>query len=1326
MTVYNQHLFSEIFLRRIRQETRDLNGLQARLRTIAETWRYYQGQIAGDDLVEWRDKVIRPILGYLGFFVPPADDDGSALYLYADWSQSDRLGVCLALPRSADLGGFDNDGRFRSGSTVKGRNWAQRTVQLLRDEDVAWGVVTNGAQWRLFHREEASPIETFLHVDLETIVTRNDLETYSIFQRFFGCGAFDWADDGRRQALDEYKAQSDEGTRLIEEHLKDEVEEIVKSLCRGLIEDFERDGEDVTQRDVRRDIYHSAIFMLYRLLFVLYAEARGFLPLDSPRYAPLSLDRLLTEVEAHHRGEGRYPDDYYLWRRLRDLFALIDQGDEGGGIIAYNGGLFDPEKQPTLAKRQARNPFVERALVALAFLPAGDGSLSLDRIDYRDLAVRHLGSLYESLLEYNLFVVHDEQVVMRTVQKQTVFVPLSQADKVKAHETVLPVGEVYLSETEGERKSSGSYYTAEPIVDYCVRRAVEDKIDELWTPLAQELKRDLAALQVAADEGEARRLRQHIDDKLLAFVEDKLLELKILDPAMGSGHFLVNAVNYLANRIVDLLNTTYWVNEGLETDIIHWKRRVAERCIYGVDKNPLAVEMAKLSLWITTAALDKPLEFFDHHLRPGDSLIGARLPDLGVHPRATHRNAQNAGRSETFDQFQLRTAMEHVLGDFAEFYRLDRDRTDDIKRKEHLYSRIREALAPYIELADLHTSVWFAGRTDEETYATLGRAVGDRATWVEAKEQLGLKTVLEQHRDKHFFHWELEFPEVFWPSLSNPAGSAAGGSGAKTGFDVVLANPPWDIWKPNSQEFFTRYDRNFRRLNKQQAKRRIAQLFKNPRIQAEWEAYERFFQQGSEYYRNCGRFEHQSGEADGRQVGGDLNLYKLFLELFYDLAAAGGRCAIVVPSGLYTDLGCKGLRELFFDQAEVQSLYCFENRRGIFPGIHRSFKFVVFAFRKGGRTQAFKSAFFLHRVERLKTLDGDALSLPVDLVKRLSPRAYSVLEVRSQQDIEILRKVFRFPLLGEDVPGAWRVQLTTEFHMTNDSDLFNTEGRGLPLYEGKMIWQYDHQFAEPRYWVEEDKGRERLVRKEIGRVEQALADRFVPTGKGSKRDRLAAFLLEKRGKPKVGEDEIELDYEHYRIFYRNIAASTNERAFIATIAPPGLFFGHTINSVIPVQFDVEAVNPSAISFRGFYNPCLTLAEMAFLCGSFNSFAVDYLIRQKITNHLDMFYVYELPIPRYTTGDPYFAEIVERCGMLVCTTPEYDDLKAELGISQGITDPEERRRLMAEIDAYVALIYDLAEDELRHILTRFPLVDDAIKRGVLEAYRALSRDKVVTS
>ncbi|TEU18425.1 MAG: hypothetical protein E3J21_06070 [Anaerolineales bacterium] len=1322
MTVYNHLLFSEIFFR---QETRDLVGVQASLRTIAETWRYYQGQIAGDDLVEWRDKVIRPILGYLGFFVPPAAGGGSVLHLYADWSQSDRLGVCLALPRSADLGGFEGDGRFRTGSTVKGRNWAQRTVQLLRDEDVAWGMVTNGAQWRLFHREEASPIETFLHVDLETLIAHNDLETYTIFQRFFGRGAFDWADDGRLQVLDRYKAQSDEGTRLIEEHLKDEVEEIVKSLCRGLIEDFERDGDDVTQRDVRRDIYHSAIFMLYRLLFVLYAEARGFLPLDSPRYAPLSFDRLLTEVEAHHRGEGRYPDDYYLWRRLRDLFALIDQGDEEGRIIAYNGGLFDPEKQPTLAKRGARNPFVERALVALAFLPAGDGSLSLDRIDYRDLAVRHLGSLYESLLEYNLFVVHDEPVVMRTVQKQTVFVPLSQAGKVKAHETVLPIGEVYLSETEGERKSSGSYYTVEPIVDYCVRKAVGDKVDGLWAPVAEELERDLAALQVAADEGEAVRLRKHIDDKLLAFVEEKLLGLRILDPAMGSGHFLVNAVNYLANRIVDLLNTTDWVNESIETDIIHWKRLVAERCIYGVDKNPLAVEMAKLSLWITTAALDRPLEFFDHHLRPGDSLIGTRLPDLGVHPRAMHRNVQDAGRSKTFDQFQLRTTMERVLDDFAEFYRLDRDRTDDIKRKEHLYGRIREALSSYLELADLHTSVWFDGKIDEETYATLGRAVGDRATWVEAKEQLGLKTVLEQHRDKHFFHWELEFPEVFWPSLSTSARSAVGGSRERAGFDVVLANPPWDIWKPNSQEFFTRYDRNFRRLNKQQAKQRIAQLFQNPRIQAEWEAYERFFQQGSEYYRNCGRFEHQSGDVGGRQVSGDLNLYKLFLELFYDLAE-GGQCAIVVPSGLYTDLGCKGLRELFYDQTEVQSLYCFENRRGIFPGIHRSFKFIVFAFRKGGCTQAFKSAFFLHRVERLKTLDRDALSLPVDLVKELSPRAYSVLEVRSQQDIKILRKMFRFPLLGEDVPDTWRVQLTTEFHMTNDSDLFNTEGRGLPLYEGKMIWQYDHRFAEPRYWVEEAKGRERLARKEIGRIEQALADRFVPTGKGSKRGRLAAFLLEKRGKPKVGEDEIELDYEHYRLGFRDIAASTNERTFISTVLAPNWFCNNKCITNVPLYFDVLAVDPSSSDFSVYYRPLLSPQEICFVVALFNSFAVDYIIRFKISTTLNMFYVYELPIPRYTTGDPYFAEIVERCGMLVCTTPEYDDLKDELGISRGVTDPEQRRRLMAEIDAYVALIYELTEEELRHILTRFPLVDDAVKRGVLEAYRALTRSKVVIS
>jgi len=788
VAISNHLLFSEIFFQQIRRETADLDNLRDTLATIRDTWRYHISPPANhsgpvwvpdsplnlDDATQLRANVVEQIFAYLDLTYGPCEADSRAFFLYSDWGMQDRTGLCLVLPYTADIEGRDP----ATGRIPKGHNYAQQLLQLLRRFGLDWGVLTNGRHWRLLHRVELSPTETYLHVDLERIIAGDDIANYIVFHRFFSRSVF--VREEGRQRLDHYKQRSERAAKVIEEHLSANVEEIVRQLCQGLVESCHAAGEDVTAEAVRKDIYKNALYLVYRLLFILYAEARDLLPLDNPAYRAFCLLDLLAEVRANHRDGLHYTEPYAIWERLQALFALIDQGKAEAGVPAYNGGLFDPGRRPFLLHHHLRNEYLQAALIRLSTIPAKGLTYDQDRepqpIDYRDLSVRHLGSLYEGLLEYSLFVVEGEPRVVRAGKKQTEYVPYSQAGKVRASETMLQVGDVYVSETAGERKATGSYYTPEDVVEYIVGRTVGEKLAELKREFyaTQQIESQLADLvDTPADIPAHAQIQQTIDDQFLRFVQERVLALRILDPAMGSGHFLVNATHAVANFIVDLLNETSWENPAIDTDVATWKRRVAERCIFGVDLNELALELSKLCLWMTTTARGKPLTFLDHHLRWGNSLVGAWLKDVGIHSLAKKKDQP----AFTLPLGAFQVDLSHVLANYHELYARDSDNVEEVRQKAGIFEQeIRPTLERYRELLDLHTGIYFGNGLDETAYAHLGAAVESSASWASLKE-MQLDDLLAQYIGRRWFHWELEFPEVL--------------AADQRGFDVVIGNPPY-------------------------------------------------------------------------------------------------------------------------------------------------------------------------------------------------------------------------------------------------------------------------------------------------------------------------------------------------------------------------------------------------------------------------------------------------------------------------------------------------------------------------------------------------------
>jgi len=743
------------------------------------------------------------------------------------------------------------------------------------------------------------------------------------------------------------------------------------------------------------------------------------------------------------------------------------------------------------------------------------------------------------------------------------------------------------------RKKQGSYYTPHVIVRYLVDHS---------------LGRALYGTQDGRPDGEpvAGERRKSPDD---------IHDLRVLDPACGSGSFLIYAYevladfyradiarltaekeDFIARRSAEIGNPLEAIGEAnaaydaLIEPLKDYPRTILERHLYGVDLDPQAAELAAVNL-IFRAMEDMrrmgskkklPL-ILNQNVKTGNALIGAlhRLPE-GV----------DVGQ---------------VAGALAELRQLRADLAAN-SHDGRILARIAEV----------------AG----EVNAALNAHLGDHFEDVGARRP---------------FNWAVEFPECFVDADGQHLFDAAG-------FDVIVGNPPWEIVMPDQREFYAQFDSDLEsRIQGRAADARIKELNDEaPRRQTAWEEQKATIEQSAAYFKISVDYSHQ--------YRGHVATHKLFVERVWDLLAHEGRLGYVVPSGIYTDLGTRELRELMLDEGHIEHLFSFSNERFFFPGVDHRFKFALLGAQKGVEADGFWAAFrFNPRVavapEELPPFLADEASLIYmrnESIERFNPDSLSVMEFQSQRDYEIAEQVYDdWPLFGDTVS---RLDATQEFNMTIHRDLFNQRGEGLPLYEGKMIHQFDPYFAKPRYWIRENDGAESL--------ENSKAAEW---------------------------------FRGYRFAIRDVSNATNERTCLATILPPYTFSGHTVWV--------------GIAEDGAY----LLYTVALL----NSFCMDWITRFKVGLHVTLTITQSLPLPRLNSGSLYFDALVPRAARLTCTTDAFAALWKEVTgkkwkPADGATDPAERQQLRDEIDALVAHLYGLSRDDFAHILGTFPLVfpDDA--------------------
>ena len=986
-----------------------------------------------------------------------------------------------------------------------------RRQALLRS--ARWCALFNGTHLRLV--DAALPYSRrFVQFDLDTVA--DDEGAFAAFAYVMGCLP------GSLRAL--VDASEQHGT----------------AVCRSLKDGVLSASADVLRALVRPSLlppaasFEQALTIVYRILFLLFAEARGLVPVWHPVY------RDSYSVAALGAFAERTGSAHGLWAALRAIARLAHSGCRAGDlrVTPFNGRLFAPAGTPLAERRDLDDEAARRALLALTTRPAADGG-ARERIAYGDLGVEQLGTVYETLLDY--------EPAVRRRTKTRARPPAAQYD-------------VSLERGSGVRKATGTFYTPLPIADYLVRRTLGP------------LVRDASPAQILA--------------------------LRIVDPAMGSGAFLVAACRYLAGAYeASLVRSGGCHSSDIgEHERAAIRRTIAERCLYGVDLNPMAVQLARLSLWLATLSADRPLTFLDHRLQAGDSLLGTWLSTLARAP-VKRRRIFPLATLPLFDSETVRHALGAALPIRFSLESIPNDTLEDVRAKEQALARLNRrdtGLSRWKQVADLWCACWLApgaGRIPPAAFNALTDAIVSGAGALpSAVADRYLRLAGEVARARHLFHWELEFPEAFF--------GADGRRLENAGFDAVIGNPPWDMIRADAGSADAR----------EQSRAAIAPVL---------------------------RFAHDSGVYTA-QSSGQANRYQLFTERALALTRRGGRVGLVLPAGLAIDHGSAALRRRLFSACDVDTIVSIDNQRGIFP-IHRSVRFLLLTATAGSPTRAVSCRLGERDPAALETAGDDTpadspwfpVRITPDLVRRLSGDDLTIPDFRTATDIAIAeRAAALFPPAGDE--RGWAARFGRELNATDDRAHFGEPGAGLPVVEGKHLEPFRVGTAHARASIARSKARR---------------------------------LLDPSR------------YERPRLAYRDVAGATNRLTLIAAVLPAHCVSTHTV-------FCLRTPLPPASTH--------------FLCGLFNSFVVNYLVRMRVTTHVTTVTVERLPLPTRDHSPRAFREIAAIARLL-----------------SRRDDPAAATRLQV----LVAGLYQLTADEFAHVLRTFPLIPQQERDRVHETYVA---------
>lgn len=1022
------------------------------------------------------------------------------------------------------------------------------------------------------------------------------------------------------------------------ERLRDRVyEDVIPQLADALVK-ARRLRSPSTEK--LAETYEMALLVLFRLLFVAYAEDKELLPLhSSPSYQAHSLKEIAKRLAAERERNAEYGKGDHYWTEVCQLWKAVDQGNKAWNVPQYNGGLFASGDDASSAAQALGGLTLPDAVFAPAL-----ASLLLDEtteggrgpVDFRSLGVREFGTIYEGLLEQELAVA---EIDLSVDKKTGAYIPAKGKAAI-----VVPEGKIYLHNASGARKASGAYYTKDFAVEHLLEHALEPA-------LADHLARVAATY----------------DDRAAA---DQFFDFHVADIAMGSGHFLVAAIDhierafsgYLAKRrlpgVLDELERLRTVakealgedyrGEPLE-DTQLLRRQIARRCIFGVDLNPLAVELSRLSIWIHTFVAGLPLSFLDQNLVCGNALVGI----------ATFDEARELlGADETgFFAESAEALIGNAREPLARLARLADATAAEVKEAKTLYGKARAAIQNTEDLFTILT----ASRIDQDTRPAIERrrATNDGSIGAALKDSLvstrmdaalrkrlsaRAERVLAGHRTLHF---PVAFPQVFL--------------GRRPGFDVILGNPPWEKAQVEEHEFWARHFVGFRGLTQAERERRWPAMRRaRPDLVSAFDVE----RQKSDALRNLLLKGPYPGMGSGHP-----DLYKAFCWRFWHLVSAnGGSIGVVLPRAVFAAKGSEEFRVAVFNDRGTADLATLVNNRGwVFENVHPQYSVTLTAIRKGPTA---RSSFLALRGPYY---DADAIAK-----RRVAEAAeFEYSAVRGWNQSAAL------PLLPNEQSGG-------VFSRLSACDRFSADGKkwlARPL-------QGDINTTSDREWFETD-------RSPSARWWPVYAgesfDLWTPdTGKyygAAEAGPLCEFLQEKRLRgarhnksvfsqfsPRVLSDPRTLSCRHARIAFRDVSRATDSRTIRCALIPPKVFLVHTAPYLLWPKGEPR--------------------DEARLLGIMSSIPFDWYARRFVETHVTFELLSGFPLPSGGAGSRVEARVAELAARLATPDDRFEEWAAHFGITPAELAVDEKHDHIHELDAAVAHLYGLDERELAHIFETF--------------------------
>jgi hypothetical protein len=1123
---------------------------------------------------------------------------------------------------------------------------------LNRTEAHLWGVLTNGRQVRLLRDSSALATASYVEFDLESIFDGELFSEFVLLYRVLHVSRFEVAVDAPPSAcrLEKWRTEAiASGTRALDQ-LRRGVQDAITALGTGFLRHPENSA---LREDVRPKALQAALLRLvYRLLFVFVAEDRD--ALLSPKADAVARERYeayfsSARLRAHARKRrGTAHGDLYEALRI----VLDALGDEAGrpelGLPGLGGLFNDTDADAPLRGLKLSN---EALLTAVRHLSqVRDGSSGRWRaVDYRHLDAEELGSVYESLLE--LEPKH------------------STADRTFT-----------LVEVAGNtRKTTGSYYTPSSLIECLLDSTLDPVIRD-----AVKRGEEAASKSGAADPADS--------------IVDALLSLTVCDPACGSGHFLVAAARRIAKQVAAVRERN---PEPTLDAVRHALHEVVARCIYGVDLNPMAVELAKVSLWLEALEPGKPLGFLDAHVKHGNGLIGAtpKLLRDGIpndafiategddkkYAKALEKinQQERVGQGSLFDLGDEAVQVANTV--FASGLRsitlAQAEELADVRRQEEAYEEWAgsSAYKRARRVADAWCAAFVWLKTPEAPRAvthSVFKALEDQSGGgVPAETRAELKRLRDQYS---FFHWHLEFPEVFSvPENGQGVSPATGWAG---GFDSVVGNPPWDSVDFREQEFFAQRAPDIAEASRTSVRKKMIEALKDSPdtlpLYEEFEAGKRKVYAESHFLRRSGRV-----PLTGQ---GNLNTYSVFTETDRILLGPKGRAGVIVPTGIVTDARTQYFSKDLVRSGSIAVLYDFENRASLFPAVDSRMKFCILSVTgRSLRESAARFAFFLHDPAELVDAEK-SFALTPEEIELLNPNTGTLPVFRSRRDAEITLGIYRrLPVminatLSNGNPwgvsfmqGLFNISHDSSFLHSRDeleSDGWNLDGntfrRGkdvmLPLYEGRMGHQYSHRFGNS-----------------TGKTESTITQLESPD-----------YVVQPQywtsaAETRTRQARRRFDCTTGMLGHRRVARNNDERTCIAAIIPWGsASYGWILSA-----------GPSA-------------NNLALLGATFNSFPYDYALRNSLSQpSIPKSTSEQIPVPQPELLTRFDKFILPRILELTFTSHDLAEFSRDLGDMGAPFRWDESRRqvIRAELDALFFHLYGISRDDADYILDTFPIV-----------------------